>query len=356
MSGRAADNVVIKNIYYMLAYASGVSGNDSRSLFTHDMAQVESESFENYLDLLCRILIQAIHYQRLRGFERDYINEEDDLALVRGKIDIAQTLHMRSKGSIQLHCNYDELLEDTYKNRIIKTTSEYLLMLGDVGHHTKKELREALIYLQSVGVVSASSIDWRKIRYHKFNQYYRFLMSVCYMILEGKIMTEKFGGDIRFPDLLSEQRLSSLFQSFVLEYFRRHHGYLRPASPKANYGIEMPLSLLPSLDTDIVLHGDNSILVIDTKCYGQILQTHCDKEILSPAHRNQIFSYVEHYKFKSPQKQTSGMLLYAQTELEDPLSEQWSELGHNYFLKTLNLGSDFGNIASTLDAIANSVD
>lgn len=350
MGVKAADSVVIRNIFYMLAYATGTSGRDARSTLASYMRDIETEDFSNYINVLGIILVDAINMQRLRGFNREYREVTERLGFIKGRVDLTRTLASRSRGSVSSVCTYDMLTEDTYMNRILKATSAYLLRVSDLDPQLRKRLKSALLYLSEVGDQNPVTIEWSRLRYNQLNQSYRFLMSICRMILEGKIAVDKTGADERYPDLFSEQRLSSLFEHFVLEYYGRHHGQLKPAAPYVDYGIEEDNDLLPRLHTDITLTGKNSSLVIDTKCYGRILRTNCERDILAPAHRNQILSYVLH--LGAERENVSGMLLYAQTTLDDPLDIRWRELGHTFAAKSIDLSVDFSNIAAQLDSIA----
>ena len=350
MGVKAADSVVIRNIFYMLAYATGTSGSDAKSTLATSMRDIENEDFSNYINVLGIILVDAIYAQRLRGFNREYQAVTERLGFIKGRIDLARTIVNRSRGSAANICSFDTLTEDTYMNRILKATSEYLLRVADLDPQLRKRLRNALLYLSEVGEQNPVTIEWGALRYNQLNQSYRFLMSICRMILEGKIAVDKAGADERYPDLFSEQRLSSLFEHFVLEYFGRHHRLLKPAAPYVDYGIEEDNDLLPRLHTDITLTGKKSSLVIDTKCYGRILRTNCGREILSPAHRNQILSYVLHLGTK--RERVSGMLLYAQTTLDEPLDIRWRELGHTFIARSIDLSVEFSSIAAQLDHIA----
>ena len=50
--------------------------------------------------------------------------------------------------------------------------------------------------------------------------------------------------------------------------------------------------------------------------------------------------------------EVSGMLLYARTEDVSFESESWTDFGHTYHVRTLDLNQDFAGIAAQLDAIA----
>jgi len=119
-------------------------------------------------------------------------------------------------------------------------------------------------------------------------------------------------------------------------------------------GIEDAPVFLPGLHTDIVLTGPERTLIIDTKCYGRILGSRYDRQILSPANRNQIYGYVMHEASDPRQsgREVAGMLLYAQTAVDPPICETWTETGHRFHVRTLDLDRDFTEIAAQLDDVA----
>ena len=46
------------------------------------------------------------------------------------------------------------------------------------------------------------------------------------------------------------------------------------------------------------------------------------------------------------------MLLYAQTAVDPPIRETWTETGHRFHVRTLDLDRDFTEIAAQLDDVA----
>lgn len=149
-----------------------------------------------------------------------------------------------------------------------------------------------------------------------------------------------------------KSELHRLYEKFILEYYRKHWSWLHPAAREIDRGIgDLAPAFLPRMLTDVTLTNGSKCLIIDAKCYGTILGTHYDKEILSPANLNQIFSYVMHAA-TAFDGEVSGMLLYARTEDASFESESWSDLGHTYHARTLDLNQDFADIAAQLGAIA----
>lgn len=63
---------------------------------------------------------------------------------------------------------------------------------------------------------------------------------------------------------------------------------------------------------------------------------------------------MQHVKNKDVKQDgsVSGVLLYAKTEQEEMLDQNYSMSGNKISVKSLDLGSDFEEIAMTLDGIA----
>lgn len=209
--------------------------------------------------------------------------------------------------------------------------------------------------MQDVSLLDPLRIAWGSMRYHRNNRSYQILMNVCYLVLHELLLRDE-RGEVRLADVLSGDSLHRLYEKFILEYYRKHWSWLHPAAREIDHGIgDSAPAFLPRMLTDVTLTNGNKCLIIDAKCYGTILGTHYDKEILSPANLNQIFSYVMHAA-NAFDGEVSGMLLYAKAEDAELESESWLELGHTHHVRTLDLNQDFAGIAAQLDAIAGLVD
>ena len=344
MSMSAQDRVVIKNIYYMMAYAF-------RALEVKEFAKLNSEEFDNFADLMAAILAIGIGLQRKRGFERDYLEVQDDLHTVRGRIDLRRTAALKLGSPDTLSCHFDEFSEDTYKNRILKTTAQLLVDDSDVPPARRRDLKRCLIAMRDIGTLEPARIEWGRLRFHRNNGPYQLLMNVCYMVINSKLMSQE-AGTLKVANFIDDQKLHSLYEKFVLEYFRREHPELKASAKDIDRKVsdDAP-SFLPHLITDITLEHGDRMLIIDTKCYGRILSTHHDHEILSPANLNQIMSYVLHAAYQRD-ADIQGMLLYALTDREAAIDKSWYEIGYRFHVRTLDLGQDFAIIAKQLDDVA----
>lgn len=313
MAGTAEDNVVIRNVYYMMAYAF-------KALSLQEYAELTKEDFGRFEDLLAAILALGIGIQRKRGFERGYLEVEEDLFGIRGHIDISGTAKNRIAQHREIKCVYDEYSEDTYMNRILKCCATLLLGSPTVDTLRKADLKRCLQYLSDISQLEPQQIQWSRLRFHRNNRSYQLLMNVCHMVAEGWLLGEK-KGDIKLARYMDNQKLHALFENFVFAYFKEEHPQLTVSSKRVSSGSEDAPSFLPALYTDVTLEYENRTLIVDCKCYGQIMQSNMGHEILSPAHRNQIYGYVMHEAYSSPEKEVEGMLLYALTESEATMHE-----------------------------------
>ncbi|WP_414081285.1 5-methylcytosine restriction system specificity protein McrC, partial [Streptococcus suis] len=91
----------------------------------------------------------------------------------------------------QLVCQYDDFSLDSTMNRIIKASIEILLK-ADISRDRKKKLRKLLVFFGEVSKINLHSINWN-LQYNRNNQSYQLLMSICYLVVNGLIHTEREG-------------------------------------------------------------------------------------------------------------------------------------------------------------------
>ena len=349
----ARRHIIIRNIYEMMAYAFRTVGS-----LEHRM--LESEHFDNFEDLMAAILALGLSTQLRRGLEHEYVPVEDDVINIRGHVDVRATQRLRIKQRPQVHCKFDEFTTDTIKNRVIITAGLQLLRNPRVSKSRSLALKRSLLLIKDIPTINEKAIDWGRLRSQHNNGFYNLLMGVCHMILENRIQTE-LQGHHHLTDIELDQRLSHLYEHFILEYFRYHHPELRANADVINTGLSGEGSdLLPQLQTDITLHANKNNqrqcrLIIDAKFYKNILEDNgFGKPILRPNNLNQIFKYVLRASYEITD-QVSGMLLYAHTATDPPIYEHWKENGHDFYAQSIDLGRPFKEISKQLDKIGESV-
>ena len=200
----------IQNIYHMLAYAFQV-------LREQGYRDVATEEFSNTAELCAEILARGVSSQLKRGLGCEYVDRTDALSTLRGKIEVTESVKTRSVLRRQMVCSYDEFSVDTRMNRVLKATM-MLLVRSDIDKARKKELKRLLVFFGDVNDVDLSTVDWH-MSFDRNNQTYRMLMNVCWLVVKGLLQTQADGSS-RLMDFLDEQRMSHLYEKFILKYYR----------------------------------------------------------------------------------------------------------------------------------------
>ncbi|MGP5095360.1 5-methylcytosine-specific restriction endonuclease system specificity protein McrC [Staphylococcus equorum subsp. linens] len=336
--------IKIKNIYYMLSYAFTV-------LNRKGYRKLETEDFENSADLYAAILIKGLSSQLRRGLHHEYTEQKEALAMVRGKIDVTDSIKNLDVINKRLRCSFDDFSANTYKNQIIKTTLS-LLLKADISKERKKKLKKLLLFFNQVDILDRRTINW-KLRFTRNNQLYKMLISVCYLINEGLIQS-KNDGSKQFMDFIDEQRMSRLYEKFVLEYYKKEFPQLSVTASYIPWVVDDGItSMLPTMKSDIMLSNNDDCLIIDAKYYAKTLQSYYDVKKIHSGNLYQIFTYVKNQdiRLKKYTAKVSGMLLYAKTDEKLVPDNTFQMSGNQISVTTLNLNCDFAEISKQLNQI-----
>ena len=338
--------IPIQNIYYMLSYAFQV-------LNEQGYKNIATEQFHNTAELMAAILEKGIAIQLKRGLGKEYIPQTEALSSLRGKIDIAESIKTQSMLRKQLICTYDEFSVNSTMNRIIKSTVE-LLLRSNISNQRKKKLRKLMVYFNEVDFVDLHTINWN-IQYNRNNQTYCMLISICYLVVKGLLQTQS-DGSTKLMEFLDEQRTCRLYEKFILEYYRKEfENQLTANASQISWQLDNEEnSMLPVMQSDIMLQRGERILIIDAKYYEHSTQVQFDKHTLHSGNLYQIFTYVKNkeYELREKDHTVSGMLLYAKTDEGIYPNNVYQMSGNQITVRTLDLNLPFDEIAGQLNLIA----
>ena len=342
-----SNHILIRNIYYMLAYAFS-------DLRKQDYQLVGGEDFENISDLMAEILTNSTSFLLKRGLYREYVTSHQSLPTLRGKLDVVRSARNITIGKQLLECEVDDLSENNLFNRILKTGLTLLLHDKDVAKPRKDAIKQLLPFFNTIDMLNPSAIPWTTLHYQRNNQAYELPIHICaYVISRSLIDPNKEKQKLM---MFSEENFNRLYEKFVLEYYRRHHPELKASAETINWNIDADRSIgweyLPKMITDITLHNGDKTLIIDTKFYSQILRAKYDKNTYNSNNINQIFAYMYNMDVKRSGN-VSGMLLYAQTDNETiPDSKmQLRDSSAAIYVRTLDLNQEFSKIKEQLENI-----
>ena len=339
--------IFIQNIYYMLSYAF-------RILKQEDYKKVAGEPFEKIHDLFAAILEKGVARQVKQGLYREYVPMQEELAVVRGKLNIQDTVALKVQNKQKLACEFDDFSEDNLYNQILKVTIECLIRVNDVDAKRKYALKKLLVFFGNVKDIRTDHIQWSRLIYQRNNRNYELLLNICYLLLNGMLQTTEQG---KYKLLaFSDEHMEKLFERFILAYYKEHHKELNPSAPQIEWNLSQGadsamIQFLPKMKTDIVLTKNGKTLIIDAKYYSKSMIENYDKATLRSAHLYQIFAYVKNLD-KESTGNVSGLLIYAKTEEEVfPDGEPVVIGGNSIGARTLDLNQDFSVIRQQMEKI-----
>lgn len=336
--------ILIKNIYYMLTYAF-------QSLRQSNFEEIAAEDFENIQDMFEAILSKGVAVQLKQGLYREYIQNSEELSVLRGKLNLQGTIKNRLQHKQKLACDYDELSENNLFNQILKTTMQILVRQKTVKQEHKVVLKKNLVFFDGVESIEPSQIKWNLIRYQRNNQSYRMLLNICYLVLDGLLLSTE-AGTVKLATFLDERAMHSLYEKFILEYFRYHHPEYKANPDTIPWDIDDGMiEFLPTMVTDITLKQGKKTLIIEAKYYAHTMQSQFDVSSIHSGNLYQVFAYVKNLD-KDNIGNVAGMLLYAKTQEQITPNNKYSMGGNTIWVKTLDLNLPFTQIAEQLEKIA----
>ena len=343
----ASNGIVIKNIFVMLAYAYKCLRHDG-------IAKLDTEKIDHVENLLARLLHDGLSHLVKQGLHRDYQTIEEDLSTARGRILLGDTIRHRVNRRLHLACETDHLTSNTLFNRILKSAAIILMNCHDVSEDIRVKLRHLLSAFDDIDPINLGTVNWQRLHINRCTPTYELLLNVSWMVHTGLIQNEA-EGRVRLENLFNDEKLYRLYERFILNYFQIHHPHLHPRSKVILWDLpaQDPSLPLPKMQCDVMLTHNNHVLIIDAKFYAKSFQSHYGKDTFLSGNLYQIMSYVTNYQAMASQSRVSGMLLYAQTTGVIQPNHAFNIHGHDYAVRTLDLGKEFPKIRSQLDGIAN---
>jgi 5-methylcytosine-specific restriction enzyme subunit McrC len=333
--------IPVQNIYYLLCYA-----------WNHfeegDISDVASSDFDNVVDLLASVLCRGTGRLLKKGLDRGYLEQEEVLSTIRGRIDVSFTvrhgLHHRGRAL----CRFDELEYDILHNQILKSTLRRLLQLPGLDSKISNQVRGVYRRLTNIQDIPLTPSLFKRTTLHRNNRYYRFLLHVCELIATYSLPDEKNGG-YRFMDFLrDETRMARLFENFVRNFYAREQREYCVNAERLSWPVELAaegreadLNYLPAMFTDVSLRSTTRTLIIDTKYYqGALTSKYGGAPKVSSGNLYQINTYLSSLEPNAyPDCAAEGLLLYPTNGYDLDLA--WKIRGHRVGVRTLDLSQNW---------------
>lgn len=288
--------VALGNLFRMLEYAYRLDFNLAEGL-------VNCQSLPEFYERLADVLARRVLDRNRKGLHRNYVPVTESLPYIRGQLDVTEAL--QRPGQVSHRCHYQEHTADIEDNQILAWTLRRVARSGLCSERILPTVRRAYRSLQGAVTVRpiTAAVCLNRL-YHRLNQDYQPLHTLCRFFLEQSGPAHPLGDQAMLPFLVDMARL---YELFVAEWLTAN----LPQTFKLKVQERVTIGQLHHLkfDIDLVLYDakrNEARCVLDTKY----------KTPTSPAN-DDIFQVVAYAEAKGCHQ---AMLVYP-TPLARPLDE-----------------------------------
>lgn len=321
------EHQVRRNLLQMVAETVGLKlhGQELASIRIADKSILEV-----LIRLYCDLLWEAVH----KGIVRRYERRQDNLTVLRGRLNVAQQLRHNVARPDRLHCTFDEFTPDNPLNQALKAALRVLLRCVK-SESSSKKIAELLFCFDEVSDVPGSAIRWSGVGTDRLSERYSPLLRMARLFIEGDTPDLTSGAGDGFAVLFD---MNVLFEEYVgrqVRHVANQRGFqTRLKGPRRHLASREDGTQCFALEPDIVVMEKASpAAVLDTK--WKRLKFAGDYESVSTSDLYQMFAYARQYQC------SSVILLYP----HHPELGDWKPSRGSF---TFNEAGDVANKGSTL--------
>lgn len=312
--------IPIQNLYYLLCYAWGLPEQ-------REWVKVDADSCPAVLDLLSRLLIKGADVLMKRGIAKEYRTHEEEIAGIKGKLELAQTIKRNRHREGKTICTLDDLTGDILLNQIVYTTMFRLLGNKDLNQDVRKDLRRTFLRFPKVSIIDIGRGTFKDVRLNRNNRFYRLILNVCEMLHANMLPEENRPGEYRFLDFTRDEKImNDIFESFLRNFYHQECSKEYPIVKRTKIYFKLEAvsaedeDLLPEMETDVTLDNpkEGRRIILDAKYYNEMFVSRYGTSMkLRREHISQIQSYIDNQE--DPQRpytlQANGIMVYPMTNV-----------------------------------------
>ena len=166
---------------------------------------------ETLLEILIRIFCDKLTEAVRKGMPRLYVEQEDDLSALRGRLNVARQFTRHAVNPSRLSCRFDVLSEDTALNRIMKAAVAHLSRISRSSTNQQR-LRELAFVYADIAEIAPSALRWGEVVIDRTNRPWHELLGMARLFLLNRYQTTT-GGAGQGTALLFE--MNTLFEGYV---------------------------------------------------------------------------------------------------------------------------------------------
>ena len=242
------------------------------------------------LEIFITMFLDELSELIKKGIKSDYVTKEENLAYLKGKLQIKEQIAKNYIHKERFFVAYDEYVNDRVENRLIKTTLHYLYKQSKLNSN-KKRIREYLFVFDEVEISHTVKSDFSKVKLGRQMKDYEQILVWVKTFLLGSSYSPHKGSDLAFALLFD---MNVLFESYVGYYLKKkcHEKNHKVNLQDKQYNLAFSNNKgVYALRPDIVIN--EGIVVADTK--WKILSKDKARQGVSGSDLYQMYAYGKKY-------------------------------------------------------------
>lgn len=248
------------------------------------------------LEVFITQFLQSVNTVVKRGLRSDYVARQDNLAFLKGKINVGKQISHNFINKHKFYVEYDEFLQDRPANRLLHSA---LVAVNSYTRSAKNQklLQELLFVFTDIPQSNDYKVDFTRLKVDRGMDYYQSAIEWSRLILDG-FSPQSMQGKNHAPSLLFP--MEAVFESYVAKLLRDQvaEGSHLKEQVQSKKLVKHDEHLWFRLKPDLVIENQGSVkAVLDTKwkVLNQNKNNGTDKYGLSQADFYQMFAYGQKY-------------------------------------------------------------
>ena len=253
----------------------------------------------NLYEIFIRMYIQEAWILVKRGIKSDYIRNEDNLSVYKGKLDVSKHITRNAAHKERFYMVFDEYQVNRPENKLIKSTLLKLLSISRNTDNTR-EIRQLLYSFELVDESDNYEKDFAKVSLTRGMKEYELLIQWAKIFLLNKSFTtfsgKNSGKTLLFP-------MEQIFEAFIakqvkLLFENQSNGLIRVSAQDSGYYLfdePRKFKLRPDIVVSNAYDESHSIVIMDTK-WKRLNSNPAKNYGISQADMYQMYAYAKKYQ------------------------------------------------------------
>lgn len=285
----SADTATLRHrLVHMLAVARDIridAGTISRMDWQRDTL------LEILIRLFCAKLMDAVR----QGMPRRYVEIEDDLAALRGRLNVTRQFTTLAAQPQKLACQFDDFSIDTLLNQVMKAAVSKLSRVAQASDN-QRALRELTFTYADINDIRPAAVSWDAIVLDRTNERWRELLSLARLLLGDQHQNTSAGG-VEGHTLLFEMNV--LFEEYVARLLKQALAgtglWVSSQGGHRSCLFDGDVGRFRTRPDLIVRSGEDVVLIIDTKWKRIAARIDDPKQGVSQSDVYQMMAYGQLY-------------------------------------------------------------